>query len=258
VRIASCIVATVALLPGPQAAPPKAEARPEIRVAPYADALKLSAAEKGFRRVYVVRHGQSVGNATHDDPKLTDAEKDHLTEQGRVECAALGPVLKDLHVVAAEVSPMQRARESAVAIGGCYPRRTPLEEIERAEWRGLALGKPSKPGTSAIAELSAAWSRGEDPRLDGGETLAEMAERTKRRAREIAAADPAPIAIVAHSEIVCAWLAEFDAAALPKLVASSRIPNAAFAAFDVRQGDTLEVKPLGVFAPEEKPAAPPK
>ncbi|MBI3848128.1 MAG: histidine phosphatase family protein [Planctomycetes bacterium] len=260
-RFTLLLVGLAAFVPAPQSAKPKSEARADLRVAPYADALTLPPPATGFRRVYVVRHGQSVGNVTPDDSKLTDAEKDHLTEKGRAEAVAAGELLKELHVAALDVSPMQRAQETAIAIGGCYPRRSPPRIVTQDGWRGLTIGKPTNPATPALAELAAAWRDGKDPRLAGGETLAELAARAKRRALEIAAdeaASPPPIAIVAHSEIVAAWLADFDAAALPKLVASLRIPNGAIAAFDLQSGAELHVKRLGLFAPEEKPPAAPK
>ena len=133
--------------------------------------------------------------------------------------------------------------------------------VTQDEWRGLTIGKPTKPATDAFAELAAAWREGKDPLLDGGETLAALTDRLQRRTREIAAEDianPPPIAIVAHSEVVSAWLVELDAALLPKFLASSRIPNGSVAAFDVQQGAALHVKRLGLFAPDEKPASQPK
>src|SRR5207244_181247 len=115
--------------------------------------------------LYLARHGQTEANASGRllgrlDPPLTDVGKD--------QAAALARVLGDAARVVS--SPLQRARETAAAIG------RPVEVDER--WIELDYGIwDGRPLAEVPAELWARWRTDPEFAPEGGESLAALGRR---------------------------------------------------------------------------------
>ena len=83
-------------------------------------------------RLFLARHGQSVGNATGDDPKLSEKDKDKLTDRGKKDAARLGDAVKAAGVHQLYHSPATRARETAdlaAQAAGAKVEGEPLEAV---------------------------------------------------------------------------------------------------------------------------------
>ena len=238
---------------------PDAASRPS-GVHPISELRDLAKPKTGTVRVLLVRHGQSVGNATRDDPALTEAQKDKLSERGKTEAAQAGAALRAAGVARILHSPKERARETAeIARAAFDGAKLPPLAAEPA-FGGIEIGKSPIATVQPSQYLGASWQKGEDPKLEGGETLAEIAARAREGAKRIAgdsAAAGAPIAIVSHGEVVAAWLAGFDGKAVPTFLTRVKIPNASIAAFDLAPGGDATF--LGIYVlPEDPPASRPK
>lgn len=252
-----CLLPVLLSIPTMQSAPASrgaAESRP-AGVHPISELGALAKPKAGTTRVLLVRHGQSVGNATRDDPTLTDAQKDTLSERGKAEAAQAGAALRAAGVARLVHSPNVRARETAEIARAAFDSAKAPALVAEPAFRGIAIGKSPVPTLQASQYLGASWQKGEDPKLEGGETLADVAARARDGAKKLAGETgaAAPIAIVTHGEVVAAWLAGFEAKAVPYFVSRVKIPNASIAAFDLGPGG--EATFLGVYVLPEEPAA---
>ncbi len=240
---------------GPASPPQKAEV-PEARGS--AEIAKLPAPKAGTVRLFVVRHGESVGNASRDDPNLTDAEKDKLTERGKEEAAAAGVVLAKLGVKKLFHSPAERAKETATLAAAAFEKASRPALAEARAFAPLEMGRSPRFGTPASHLLVAAWRDGEDPRFEGGESLADLAARCAKGVdalRRAAVEAKGPVAVVAHGEVLAAWLLAFDGERMPKTLVSKRLANTAIGVFDVGPKGALTC--LGLFEPESPAASKP-
>ncbi|MBL8693335.1 MAG: histidine phosphatase family protein [Planctomycetes bacterium] len=238
----------------PQSVPASQPRRWADLVEPYEKAAALEAPPTGALRVFLARHGQSVGNATRDDPKLSEEQKDKLSEKGKAEATALGTTLVKLGVTALLCSPAKRAEESAALVAEAFAQSAGVRPQTDASFGPLAYGRASKAGQSPLSELASAWREGKDVRLEGGESLADMASRLRRGFADLArtrATAPGATAVVAHGEVVLAAVLAFDASQLPKLLTTFSLPNASFAALDVASDGAVTLR--GIFAPPAPP-----
>lgn len=92
-------------------------------------------------RVVIVRHGQSSYNAERRIQGRSDASV--LTEKGRSDALKVGSALSNLNFAAVYTSPLQRAKQTAEVLLGCFataPTLTATEqllEIDLPLWQGL-------------------------------------------------------------------------------------------------------------------------
>lgn len=217
---------------------------------PYAALASLAPPAEGSVRFYLLRHGESVGNATGDDPKLTDAEKDRLTDTGRAQAEALGRAVKLMGVTRLCHSPAARAAQTAEGASRAAFGDGALASVKLDEVAPMSLGKPTGAGASAAAFLVSRWRKGEDPALESGESLAGLCARLRRGVstlRERAVKSNQPLAIVCHGEVQLAYLCDFDAAELRRLLLMVRIANGSILAFDVDAAQ--RVRCVGHFTP---------
>ncbi len=93
-----------------------------------------------MKRIYLVRHGQSVGN--RDD--LMSGHTDHpLTELGKAQAAATKEVLKDVSFDDVYSSDLRRAADTAgIIFGSPVPKDHQLAELRERNFGDLE-GKPS-------------------------------------------------------------------------------------------------------------------
>jgi broad specificity phosphatase PhoE len=130
----------------------------------------------GVLQVYLVRHGQAFSNLD-PAPKLPPHKLDRLTALGHEQASETGRVLALRQPALILTSPANRARETA-------------EEIKQAA-RGVAVRteprvRPEEPG--------------ESPARVGARVLQAVREEHKRHGGR-------PIVVVAHSEVIGAFLA---------------------------------------------------
>ena len=132
-----------------------------------------------------------------------------LSERGRAQAAALGRRLAGRGLPRGECSPLDRTRETAEAIAtACgLPAPTiaaPLIELDLGDWTGRAFG------TFGDDPAWHAWNaRRGTARIPGGETMGEAAARITGYLRRVAAAsDGQVVAIVSHSDMIRAAVAD--------------------------------------------------
>ncbi|MEO7236002.1 MAG: histidine phosphatase family protein [Lapillicoccus sp.] len=151
--------------------------------------------EAATRRLVVVRHGQTLDNAAgiwqgHRDSSLSDV--------GREQALRAAPALAAYRPQVVVSSDLERARDTAAAIGeacGLPVRLDPrLREVDVGEWQGRSTAQVRQ----SHPELLAAMRRGEDVRRGAtGETVAELAVRVAAALTDVAAGlDPGRVAVV--------------------------------------------------------------
>lgn len=214
------------------------------------DIINIKKPAAGLVRIYLIRHGESVGNTRPDDPKLTESEKDKLTERGRGQASAVGAALKHLALEEILHSPAVRASETAgllakAAGGDVAPVCTAAPDFGQ-----IVIGKSPKPGTSGLRYLVESWRVGRDPRLEGGESLEDVAKRVKAGLARIAtnAKSGRPFVIVAHGEVLAAACAQFDISNTTAALTEWRIANTGILALDVSKDGSIQV--AGYYAPQ--------
>jgi broad specificity phosphatase PhoE len=108
-------------------------------------------------RALFLRHGESAHN-THAGPELlADEAGDGLTERGRRQAADAGEALRERAVTRLLTSPMQRARETADAVGAALGI-----EPEPLDYSGeLVLGEPFGDAVTRVRRLRAQLDNGE-------------------------------------------------------------------------------------------------
>ena len=146
--------------------------------------------------VYLIRHGAHA----HLDHTLSGRQPGlSLTERGRAQALALGEAFAEAGLTALHSSPVQRARETADAIGaacGLPVAVVPaLDEIDFGAWTGRSFAELE--GDPSWRE----WNRHRDTaRAPGGETMAQAVDRAWAHLRTLA--DGARVALVTHCDVV--------------------------------------------------------
>jgi len=127
-------------------------------------------------RLILVRHGETVWNAEF---RVQGANADTaLSEKGQRQITRLAEVLRDEPVDLILSSPLSRAVITAETIGRYHDvpimTNAGLKEVDVGEFDGLST--VDMPQT--FTELLLSWWKGGCERLPGGESFAELQERT--------------------------------------------------------------------------------
>ncbi len=152
-------------------------------------------------RVYLVRHGETVWNKNARFQGRADIP---LSPRGVEQARALSKRLERQDIAAFYSSSLLRARETAGIIAA--PHNKPvyvvpgLEEIDFGEWEGLTF----KEIRERYKEQSLAWwDKPLENRIPGGETLAELVERSTGALKGIVEKHPDEnVAVVAHGGVI--------------------------------------------------------
>ncbi|MEW5953000.1 MAG: alpha-ribazole phosphatase [Bacillota bacterium] len=134
-------------------------------------------------RLVLVRHGETTWNKEMRFQGHTDVP---LSPQGEEQARSLGQRLARSRFDAVYASDLGRARLTADILA--RPHRLPvqvlpgLREINFGKWEGLTLQEINE---QYQGDLMAWWSSPLTARVPGGETLAEMVERTMWAVQEI-------------------------------------------------------------------------
>ncbi|MCU0674991.1 MAG: histidine phosphatase family protein [Myxococcota bacterium] len=150
----------------------------------------------------VVRHAEAFKNLTPPPEGLTPSQLDALTPNGESQARAAGTHLPRRVGVLAS-SPANRAQQTARGLG---------LDVEVAIDPALRALDGDLPWDARVA----AWSRGDDPRPDGGESLADGAARVRALLTSLRARvrDGEHAVLVTHGDIAALVIGELRGTAL--------------------------------------------
>lgn len=138
--------------------------------------------------LYVVRHGRTAHNAARRLLGRLDVPLDELGER---QARALGEVPELRHAGRVVSSPLQRARDTASAIGPPVSIDERWTEIDYGVYDGSEL-----PGAAALWE---GWDRDLGYRPEGGESLSDLGRRVRAACDDLwEEAREADVVVVSH------------------------------------------------------------
>lgn len=125
---------------------------------------------------YLIRHAESV--AKKKGIVQGAGLSVPLSEKGREQAEVLAVRLRDEKFDAIFTSKALRAIDTAKPMCALFPN-TPYREIAELNERskGVAEGMAKEDFKKKYADIEAAWKRGEDPRVPGGESFADVEKR---------------------------------------------------------------------------------
>ncbi|TYO97840.1 alpha-ribazole phosphatase [Desulfallas thermosapovorans] len=152
-------------------------------------------------RLFLVRHGETVWNK---ETRLQGRADIALSDKGIKQAEALSKRLAGHNFAAFYSSNLSRARETAAIIA--RPHRKPVQEIPDLQelnfghWEGLTIEEIRR---KYRRESEAWWSNPLETRIPGGETLAEMTERSVRAVKNIVEQYPdEQVLVVVHGGVI--------------------------------------------------------
>ncbi|QXG75396.1 histidine phosphatase family protein [Modestobacter sp. L9-4] len=151
--------------------------------------------------IVVVRHGQTEWSTSGQHTGLTDLP---LLPGGEDDARRLRPVLGELNITHAFVSPLTRARRTAELAGlfdhGIKAEIDPdLVEVDYGRWEGRTTPEIRE----ELGHPWSLWVDGTEPGATPGESLDQVAERVDRvlaKARPLLA--DGDVALVAHGHVL--------------------------------------------------------
>jgi len=151
-------------------------------------------------RVYLIRHGESTWNA---ERRWQGAMDPPLSEAGRAQADRVATALRTIPLRAVYCSPLQRARDTAVALAA--PHALSVEPV--ADLREIAFGEwVSLPGEEVERRFGALlhkwWRRPDQTQIPGAEPLSAGRDRAMAALRTIVGRHPGGrVAIAAHGGV---------------------------------------------------------
>lgn len=215
-------------------------------------------------RVTLVRHGESTSNVQRRWQGHGDAP---LSERGRTQVRRVGARLRDARFDRVIASDLQRAADTAWAIAPDQVELDPSwREVDLGRWEGLT---PEEVAARYPDEL-AALQRGEDVKLGGAESWADLRDRVHAALAGLvdAVSDGASVLVVAHGGVIHSLTSALTGAWLHRPRPFGRIDNTAVTTLHVDRGttggigsvrlarlnDTVHLAPLGDWAHEQRAA----
>lgn len=178
--------------------------------------------EQKQAELWLVRHGQTDWNIQRRFQGHTDIP---LNAEGIAQARDLAATLNESHISAVYSSDLNRALQTAgiLAEGKSIPviRDKRLREISMGEWEGKIWQDVNQNLTKELLQLNNNPVHG---RAAGGESLAEVAERVKEFADEIAMKYPGQIVLVVSHGLSLGAL-HCMSAGLPLAQARNMIPH---------------------------------
>jgi probable phosphoglycerate mutase len=148
------------------------------------------------RRVVLWRHGRTASNAQNRFQGQLDVPLDDVGRAQAADAAAHLSATTDVAAVVA--SDLSRAVDTArafTALTGHELAQDPaLREVDAGQWQGL-LGEEI---AQRWPEEHAAWRRGEDVRMGGGENRTELGQRVAAAVERHAAAVEGTLLVASH------------------------------------------------------------
>jgi probable phosphoglycerate mutase len=165
----------------------------------------------GTVRVYLIRHGQALSNL-EPPPSAAPRGLDHLTPLGEAQARKVGEILAGQGVKLVLTSPAGRAKESAEKIAAALGA-API----RARLRPLELGTDASGKPLSWDDRAKQFAAGRDPAPPGGESMAQVGERVMALVKGLRVEAPAAsAALVAHGEVIAAFIGEVQGMPPPK------------------------------------------
>lgn len=162
-------------------------------------------------RIFVVRHGQSVGNVAR---VWTSARAGFpLTDLGHEQARGVGWWLADSGASALYASPLLRAQQTAADIGEVLGLAvTTLEGVEEMHVGVHEGAHDDTIGPIALDVFGRWWRDGDlSARFDGGETGQEIASRMRASLEKVVAEHPGEtVVVVSHGGVMAVALTEMS------------------------------------------------
>lgn len=195
-------------------------------------------------RLYLVRHGESVGNQTKCFTGQTDVP---LTELGQRQAVCVASFFKDIPLDAVYSSDLSRAMGT---IGGAaeshgltvQPERD-LREVYAGKWEGVNFAEIPKlyPEDYAVWQNNLGASR-----CTGGESMVEAVTRADKAMHRIATTHPnGSVAVASHGGIIRALISLWTYGDLTRIRETPWAPNASVSIFEYENG-TFRAVDIGV------------
>ena len=181
-------------------------------------------------RVLLVRHGQALSNLD-PTPDLPAEQLDRLTELGRAQARRAAEAVRRVPIERILTSPAGRAQETASVLAGILG--LPIEVEPRA--KSLELGR----GLDWDAR-EAEWANGRDPSPEGGESLEAVGKRVLAVVEELAKRPGRSVLLVAHSEVIAAFVGELSGLPAPKRWPPA-VANGSITVVEARAGERPRV-----------------
>lgn len=150
-------------------------------------------------KIYLIRHGEIDHTAPRSFLGWTDPP---LNDNGIRQAQALGKVLQDIPFSGIFASPLQRAVQTAVLVGGILPASVQqiesFKEINLGAWEGLTVDEVRHRFPGEYEQ------RGRDMeffRPEGGESFADLAVRSYPVLVSLAKTFIGPLLVVAHAGV---------------------------------------------------------
>ncbi len=154
-------------------------------------------------RLFLVRHGETEWNALTKFQGHTDVP---LSRRGKLQAKLLGQRLAQEKITAFYASDLSRAFETASIISQYHGNGIEIEkvadlrEINFGMWEGLTTKEIRSNFTK---EMELWWKNPLNARIPGGETLAEVVERSRRAIKEIIRRHAGgKIVVVSHGGVI--------------------------------------------------------
>ncbi|MBQ6393256.1 MAG: alpha-ribazole phosphatase [Eubacterium sp.] len=146
-------------------------------------------------RIYLVRHGETEMNTKGCYYGITDAL---LTEKGRQQAILLGRHFQELDWDRVLVSPLSRARETALLAAGRWKDSFELEERLKEQNFGIFEGKTYQELCGEFPEEMRRWNEDfSHYQIPGGESFLQVRERVEDWVRSLPEG-PGQMLVVAH------------------------------------------------------------
>jgi alpha-ribazole phosphatase/probable phosphoglycerate mutase len=187
------------------------------------------------RRFFFIRHGETDWNREFRYQGSSDVG---LNAEGEEQARRAGLRLSKVLPVRVYSSPLKRASRTAEIIMANNPGGAPIEllddlrEISFGSWEGLTAGEIELRDAAALT----AWRNAPfSASPEGGETFADVTERSKRAARQIAGGADAgdPAFVIAHGAVLRALIAAFMNIDDINLLWRLRFDNCSISAVDI-------------------------
>lgn len=163
-----------------------------------------SSSRHSAKTVYLLRHGDVQDGC---QGRYCGALDIALSPAGIQQCQALGRHLRTWPIGQVLCSPLQRARQSAAALGRPGEICEPLREIDFGDWEGLSFAEIQAGWPAEVSR----WSAGDlDFGFPNGETLAAFSTRIGQLGDALADGDQECLLLVTHGGVIraliCHWL----------------------------------------------------
>ena len=150
-------------------------------------------------RLFLIRHGETLANREF---RYIGARDDALSEIGERQAAQLAEALAPLPIAEVYSSPLQRTRNTALAIAAPHRLQVKVEDALRecnfGAWEGLSRAEVLARGPAEV-QLLQAWERDASVAPPDGESFAAMQQRVRAFVDELAQTHAGQaLALVSH------------------------------------------------------------